>query len=308
MSTEDANTQEGNDEYHCPWDGCDRTLGSEHGIKCHHKRIHGVSIAGASVECDWCGSTKTVTPYKVDKYEHHFCSPEENENLSKCQRDWYSENLVGEDSPTWSGGKVDVECAWCGSIKPVAPATVTRSVNHFCNTTCKGKWQSENCCGENSFRYRGGFRPVEVECEWCGEPREVKRSYAETTDSIFCKPKKDETFSECHMSWLSKHFSGKNHPRWSGGPFPYGPGWDEAKKEQVRERDDRTCQNPKCRRSEEGHIERFGRKHAVHHIQKARNVDDPEARNHPDNLITLCISKECHSKWEKMSPLRPIVD
>ena len=102
--------------------------------------------------------------------------------------------------------------------------------------------------------------------------------------------------------------SGEDSPHWSGGVFPYGPGWNEAKKEQVRERDDRTCQNPKCRRSEAEHIERFGRKHAVHHIQKARSFDDPEKRNHPDNLITLCISKECHLKWEKMSPLRPIVD
>lgn len=81
----------------------------------------------------------------------------------------------------------------------------------------------------------------------------------------------------------------------------YGEGWDEAKKEQVRERDGRQCVY--CSRSEEVHIEKFGRKQAVHHISPADWVDDAEERNHPDNLITLCIDG-CHQKWEGI-PLRP---
>ena len=98
---------------------------------------------------------------------------------------------------------------------------------------------------------------------------------------------------------------GEDNPLWKGGTFPYGSGWNDAKKEQVRERDGRECQC--CGRAEEEHIELYGRKHSVHHIQKARDFDDPEQRNHPDNLITLCESKECHKRWEQMSPLRPQV-
>lgn len=102
--------------------------------------------------------------------------------------------------------------------------------------------------------------------------------------------------------------TGEDHPRWTGDyvdQFDYGPGWNEAKKEAVRERDDRTCQQ--CGRTEEEHLERYGTKHVVHHIQKARTFDDPEKRNAMDNLVTLCNSVDCHHRWEKMSPLRPQV-
>lgn len=97
--------------------------------------------------------------------------------------------------------------------------------------------------------------------------------------------------------------SGENHPHWNGGTSRYGPGWTEAKREQVRDRDNRECQS--CGRSEEDHIKMSGKKHSVHHIQKARSFDDPEKRNHPDNLVTLCETKYCHKKWDMMSPLRP---
>lgn len=98
--------------------------------------------------------------------------------------------------------------------------------------------------------------------------------------------------------------SGEDHPRWLGGVHPYGPGWTSKKKEQVRERDGRKCQH--CGRGEHEHIDMFGQKHTVHHIRKARWIDDPHERNHVDNLITLCKG-ECHWTWEAMSPLRPIV-
>lgn len=97
--------------------------------------------------------------------------------------------------------------------------------------------------------------------------------------------------------------SGEDNVNWRGGQFPYGAGWNTAKKEQVRERDGRRCQS--CGRSEKEHLEMFDRKHSVHHIQQARTFEDPDDRNHPDNLVTLCETKECHKTWEVMSPLRP---
>lgn len=101
--------------------------------------------------------------------------------------------------------------------------------------------------------------------------------------------------------------TGEDHPKYNGGFKRYGSGWTETKKEAVRERDSRTCQNPGCGRTEAEHLEEFGQKHSVHHIMKARWFDDDEERNAMDNLITLCQTKECHAKWEAMSPLRPIV-
>ena len=120
----------------------------------------------------------------------------------------------------------------------------------------------------------------------------------------------EEAGLEPRRGWANLS-SGEEHPRWTGGTFPYGPGWNDEKKEQVRERDGRKCQH--CGRDEERHLELAGKKHSVHHIQKARHFDNPDHRNHLDNLVTLCsIAPKggdiaCHDVWEGMSPLRPHV-
>jgi len=54
---------------------------------------------------------------------------------------------------------------------------------------------------------------------------------------------------------------------------------------------------------ESAHIDEFGRALEVHHIRKARNVDDAKKRNAKSNLVTLCTP--CHREIEKMAPLLP---
>lgn len=124
--------------------------------------------------------------------------------------------------------------------------------------------------------------------------RDTFGSWADALDEAGYDPIKPEDYI----------LSGEDHPDWAGGRVPYGPGWNDSKKELVRERDGRVCQDPACGRTEDEHIAKFGIKHHVHHIVKARDFDDSGMRNHPDNLITLCAGK-CHAKWEKLSPLRP---
>jgi len=80
----------------------------------------------------------------------------------------------------------------------------------------------------------------------------------------------------------------------------YGKGWTKAKKKAIRERDGRECQV--CGLSQQEHIEDLGFKLHVHHIVPARLFSNPQKRNDPDNLITLCA--ECHRRWEGI-PLRP---
>lgn len=53
-----------------------------------------------TIECNWCGDEKEVTPAKSDR---PFCSDE-------CYKSWLSHKYrgnrwVGEDNPAWSGGK-----------------------------------------------------------------------------------------------------------------------------------------------------------------------------------------------------------
>lgn len=151
---------------------------------------------------------------------------------------------------------------------------------------------------------------VEVECEWCGESKLMSRYRAKGSTHHFCRSEDGSTHSECRRQWMSANRSGEGHPQWDPdsmrNEYSYGPGWNERKRERVRERDDRRCQN--CGRTEEEHLEIYGTKHHVHHIQKARSFDDPQRRNRMENLITLCTADECHNRWEKISPLRPQVE
>lgn len=110
-------------------------------------------------------------------------------------------------------------------------------------------------------------------------------------------------------SWLNRHdietrrpgysHEGSDHPNWNGGSYPYGQGWTETKKRAVRERDGFTCQDPNCSVTQREHVDDSGEKLHVHHLRKARDIDDPEKRNAKENLITLC--RDCHRRWEKVA-------
>jgi 5-methylcytosine-specific restriction endonuclease McrA len=112
--------------------------------------------------------------------------------------------------------------------------------------------------------------------------------------------KSDRAFCDwaCYTEWET----GATNPQWCGGEFPYGPGWTEQKREQIRERDGRECYD--CGMSEPDHIDEFGCKLHVHHIADARRSTNPAVYNAPRNLITLCHS--CHkSKWDPATPEAP---
>lgn len=107
--------------------------------------------------------------------------------------------------------------------------------------------------------------------------------------------------------WLDKHqietrptkLWGEENPNYNGGPRSYGPGWTRKKRRQVRERDNYTCQDPHCSVTQEKHLEEHGAGLHVHHLRKARDVEDPKERNAAENLITLC--RDCHRRWEKIA-------
>lgn len=99
-----------------------------------------------------------------------------------------------------------------------------------------------------------------------------------------------------------KEVMGEKNPNWKGGQQPYGEGWTNQKREEVREKYDYLCQG--CGISEEEYKEETGKRLDIHHIEKARRFSDEDAleRNAIDNLVPMC--GPCHQKWEGI-PLKP---
>lgn len=139
------------------------------------------------------------------------------------------------------------------------------------------------------------------------DEQEMRRLYetkglttAEIAQQIGCSPGYAGDYLRRH-GITDYAMNGSDHPRWSGGEYAYGAGWSEGKRESVRERDDRRCRV--CAMTEAEHEEWTDARLHVHHIRKARNVDEPEIRNAMENLITLCAS--CHVKADEIAPELP---
>lgn len=84
---------------------------------------------------------------------------------------------------------------------------------------------------------------------------------------------------------LKGKFRGNKASNWRGGisSFPYGIEWANWLKEEIKERDENACQNPKCSKTKELLLD-------VHHI------DYNKENNDKMNLITIC--KKCHGKTQ----------
>lgn len=186
-----------------------------------------------------------------------------------------SDTFVGEDHWSWKGGKPELTCMWCG--EEYEEYRENRST--FCSKDCLYKWRSAEVRGRDHPQWNGG--QVEGICEMCG-------------DGFMCDPSEFEQrrfcSRECFQTWRCETFSGEGHPLWQGGEYAYGIGWNESKKELIRERDGRKCRI--CGKSELQHIDEYGKKHTVHHIVRARELEDVsgDVRNAPLNLVTVCCS------------------
>lgn len=272
------------DGVECPT--CGREYGSEFGMKLHHKKTHGESIAGVPVDCSHCGTTFRKAQCRVDDSDYHFCCGE-------CQGEYYSENFSGGDSWHWKGGGTTVDCAWCGNSFTVETYRTEQTERFFCpDEDCQREWRSENRTGPDNTYWKGGG--VDVQCANCDKSKTVDSTAYRRHERHFCD-------MECLGEWRSENRRGETHPLYKGESFDYGPGWNHRKREQVRNRDGRVCQD--CGMTAIQHRMKYDLRLNVHHIQSARSFDDVEKRNAMGNLLTLCQS--CHPKWNRLSPLRP---
>lgn len=114
-------------------------------MKKHYGRQHEGSLAGVEIECDWCGEN-------FRRRESHI------KNTNFCCREhhakWQSENIEGELSNLWNGGKKTVSCDWCGEEFERKPSHIRENV--FCSQDCHGEWEAENLTGQDNPAWNGG--------------------------------------------------------------------------------------------------------------------------------------------------------
>lgn len=279
--------------HQCPT--CDRAdFKSMQGVRLHHKKTHGESIAGVEVTCEHCNEPFRVKPVREDEAKY-------------CSRGCTSASWEGEDSPLWvarrskacgaCGGsftpkpsrfeeatycsracangaaQIPTDCSNCGDEFTAPPSRVTRSENLYCCPECQ--WEARE-------------QRVEYDCEYCGATVEKTPSREKYDNHHFCN-------QEC----ANRYFTGENHHFWKGGVaehIDYGPNWTQQRR-LARERDGFKCQGCGIQESD------YHQELDVHHLTPFKTFDDPEQANELGNLTTLCRS--CHREWERLSPLRP---
>jgi len=257
------------EDVECPTCGKDG-FNDKTAMRRHHSMAHGESIAKTDVECEFCESDFEVHERRKDSAK--FCS-------ENCRYQWQSENVTGENHHNYK--RTELECDQCGDEFSIQPYRVNQG-RRFCSKECVADYHSERDRKDVSIDY---------ECDWCGDSIELLPYELEYHDHHFCDV-------SCRAEHYSENHRGEEHHLWKpDSGDDYGEGWNEDKREKVRNRDDRKCQS--CGKTEQSEIEDYGTKLSVHHI---RRKDQTDNFNGMKNLVTLC--KSCHKRWEGI-PLRP---
>lgn len=204
-----------------------------------------------------------------------------------CSRSCYYQHQRDNPETTglYDGGKsrIEVTCANCDKKIVKKQADLDRTTNLFCDVNCHNEWQRNN--PRNGTAHHQWDR-VDVTCEVCGTVVKKWPSHVKKYKHQFCSNK-------CRHTWLKQSGTqaGENNPAWRGGYFPYyGPGWQDIRNE-IRHRDNYTCQD--CGR----HESEFSEQLHVHHITPFREFNGNfEKANRQSNLTSLC--RICHTKLE----------
>lgn len=167
------------------------------------------------------------------------------------------------------GNSMEGTCEFCSHTFNVSPYYIRRG-QRYCSQLC------------SSLARRVNPQPyLEVSCFQCGKGTIKQAGKVKRNAHQFCSWR-------CYSSWRNGKFTGESSPCWQGGRIPYGSGWTEAVRQEVRRRDNFTCQV--CGKS----TAEYGRKLDVHHIVTCRNGGS----HSPDNLLTVC--QTCHAKLDRL--------
>lgn len=166
--------------------------------------------------------------------------------------------------------RIKNQCIWCNNRFPVSPS---RSDRRFCSLICYNDW----------VRATGIFKGRGIGRHHSEETREkISKSFKKLWQDENYRNKMSQRMSGENNPMYDVHICGENHWNWQDGKSfePYGIEFNKELKENVRKRDNYTCQE--CGMTED----ELGYTLSCHHI------DYDKKNNSEDNLISLCNS--CH--------------
>jgi len=167
----DSSADDGKDSsVECPT--CGQSCKSLKGMRQHHTRSHGESVAKVTLSCDGCGSEFKRWKSQLDGSDKKYCSP-----------DCYHENFeqkTGEQSP--QSNMITVECGHCGKQHKRRPSRVQRANTVYCSRECADKDHSERMVGEGNPRWIDGQYVSDYGPNWS-----EKRQEALDRDNHLCQ-------------------------------------------------------------------------------------------------------------------------
>jgi len=122
MSLNDAESKESNG---CP--SCNRQFDTVSGMKIHHARSHGESIAGEKYRCEWCGEAFRRCQAKQAENDGTYCS-------QSCVHEARTVEWVGKGHP--HADSVTVTCDECGEQFRRNPSKEAENDRTFCSWDC----------------------------------------------------------------------------------------------------------------------------------------------------------------------------
>lgn len=215
------------------------------------------------LECKICNKEFYVKPSRIKKGGGKYCS-------YKCRNIGYKLSFLGDNNPSWKGGKIIKTCDQCGKKYEVSKHR--NELSRFCSRKCKDK------------SLIGKKRRVDIikECLICGKEFKTHNCWIKrhnNTGGRYCSLK-------CASIRNAQLHFGENHPHWNGGTSfkPYTYDFNHKMKEKIRKRDNFCCRI--CGKSEK----ELGYTLHIHHIDynKLNSIDS--------NLISLC--RVCHGKTQ----------
>lgn len=114
---------------------------------------------------------------------------------------------------------ITVKCAWCGTELRLPTWRIKKANRHFCDTRCKGKWQTEHMKGPSSPFYKKESH-VLIECDYCGKNFKMRIGQYKRFKKHYCSmeccddakrgvplPERKAELHECTCSTCGKTFT-----------------------------------------------------------------------------------------------------